>query len=172
MIIGIGNVGSTSLKSKIIDINNKNEVRVLGEANIDKIKTRGASNFTHRVGDEPLKKDVIRMAGFDSGIKYILKWFVRNKVIESPAAIEAMGFKCILGEKNGANMLTPKILEEMEKFLFVAPVHNQPYIETIGYSKEYWTYQWSGFSNLHFTGQFRIIGEYPDYPGIGMKKAG
>ncbi len=135
MIIGIGNVGSTSLKSKIIDINNKNEVRVLGEANIDKIKTRGASNFTHRVGDEPLKKDVIRLAGFDSGIKYILKWFVRNKVIENPSAIEAMGFKCILGEKNGANMLTPKILEEMEKFLFVAPVHNQPYIETIGVFK-------------------------------------
>ena len=46
MIIGIGNVGSTSLKSKIIDINNKNEIRVLGEANLDKIKTRGASNFT------------------------------------------------------------------------------------------------------------------------------
>ena len=34
MIIGIGNVGSTSLKSKIIDINNKNEINVLGEANL------------------------------------------------------------------------------------------------------------------------------------------
>ncbi|MCD4671003.1 MAG: acetate/propionate family kinase [Actinomycetia bacterium] len=131
MIIGIGNVGSTSLKSKIIDINNKNEISVLGEANLDKIKTRGASNFTHRVGDGPLEKDVIRIAGFDNGIKYILKWFVRNGVIKNLKDIEAMGFKCILGEKNGANILSPKILEEMGKYLFVAPVHNEPYIETI-----------------------------------------
>jgi acetate kinase len=132
MIIGIGNVGSTSLKSKIIDINNKNEINVLGEANLDKIKTRGASNFTHRVGDGPLKKEVIRIAGFDHGIKYILKWFARNGVIKGPKDIEAMGFKCVLGEKNGANILSPKILEEMDNYLFVAPVHNKPYIETIG----------------------------------------
>ena len=131
MIIGIGNVGSTSLKSKIIDINNKNEINVLGEANLDKIKTRGVSNFTHRVGDGPLEKEVIKIAGFDNGIKYILKWFIKNGVIKSPKDIEAMGFKCILGEKNGANILSPKILEEMEKYLFVAPVHNKPYIETI-----------------------------------------
>jgi len=38
MIIGIGNVGSTSLKSKIIDIDGKNNIKVLGEANLDKIK--------------------------------------------------------------------------------------------------------------------------------------
>jgi len=132
MIIGIGNVGSTSLKSKIIDINNKNEISVLGEAHLDKIKTRGASNFTHRVGDGPLEKEVIRIAGFDHGIKYILKWFVKNGVIGSLKDIEAMGFKCVLGEKNGANILSPKILEEMENYLFVAPVHNKPYIETIG----------------------------------------
>ncbi len=132
MIIGIGNVGSTSLKSKIIDINNKNEINVLGEANLDKIKSRGNSNFTHRVGDGPLKKEVIRIAGFDRGIKHILKWFVKNGVISSPRDIEAMGFKCVLGEKNGANILNPRILEEMEKYLFVAPVHNKPYIETIG----------------------------------------
>ena len=46
MIIGIGNVGSTSLKSKIIDINNKNETNVLGEANLDKIKSRGKMLMT------------------------------------------------------------------------------------------------------------------------------
>ena len=132
MIIGIGNVGSTSLKSKIIDINNKNEIKVLGEANLDKIKSRGVSNFTHRVGDGELNKDEVRIAGFDNGIKYILKWFVKSGVISSPQDIEAMGFKCVLGEKNGANILSPRILEEMDRYLFVAPVHNKPYIETIG----------------------------------------
>jgi len=131
MIIGIGNPGSTSLKIKIIDIGSKNKIKVLGEANIDKIKTRGESNFTHRIGQEPLKREVIRISGFDRGIKYILKWFERNGVIESLKDIEAMGFKCILGERNGANILTPKILEEMERYLFVAPEHNSSYMETI-----------------------------------------
>ena len=39
MIIAIGNIGSTSLKSKILDINEKNGIVTLGEANLDKIKT-------------------------------------------------------------------------------------------------------------------------------------
>ncbi|MBM3705749.1 MAG: acetate kinase, partial [Actinobacteria bacterium] len=37
-----------------------------------------------------------------------------------------------LGETNGANMLTEEILAEMQRFSFVAPVHNIPYIESIG----------------------------------------
>ena len=88
MIIGIGNVGSTSLKSKIIDINNKNEIKVLGEANLDKIKSRGQSNFTSSIGDEKTKKEVIRIAGFESGIKYIMKWYVKNKVIDTIATFD------------------------------------------------------------------------------------
>ena len=40
MIVAIGNIGSTSLKSKIIDINEKNEINILGEANLDKIKLK------------------------------------------------------------------------------------------------------------------------------------
>jgi len=131
MIVGIVNAGTTSLKSKIIDINNKNEVNVLGQASLDKIKSRGHSNLVHSVGDSPLKKDVVRIAGFDNGIKYLLKWFVNNKVISSYRDIEALGFKCVLGDKNGANILTPRILEEMEKYMFVASDYNQPYLDAI-----------------------------------------
>ncbi|MBC7333188.1 MAG: acetate/propionate family kinase [Actinobacteria bacterium] len=132
MIIGIGNVGSTSLKSKIIDINDKKDMKVLGEANLDKIKSKGESNFTHRVGEGEITREVVDVMGFEEGIKLILKWYVESGVISSPKDIEAMGFKCVLGEKNGANILTDEILEEMRRYVFVAPVHNLPYIETIG----------------------------------------
>lgn len=54
MIIGIGNVGSTSFKSKIIDINEKNEINFLGQANLDKVKSPGESNFTHNIGNGPV----------------------------------------------------------------------------------------------------------------------
>ncbi len=132
MIIGIGNVGSTSLKSKIIDIDDQNNIKTLGQANLDKIKSEGESNFTHGIGDGPAQKEVVDVCGFEDGIKLILDWYVKNGVITSPQQIEAMGFKTILGVKNGANMLTAETLSEMQKYVFVAPVHNIPYIETIG----------------------------------------
>ncbi|MFW5863818.1 MAG: acetate/propionate family kinase [bacterium] len=131
MIIAIGNVGSTSLKSKILDIDEKNRIRLLGEANLDRIKSPGLSNFAHRVGDAPREKEEIEIVGFEAGIRHILDWYVANGVISRPEDIEAMGFKTVMGVTNGANLLTPEILEEMRKFIFVAPVHNAPYIETI-----------------------------------------
>ncbi|MCL4386066.1 MAG: hypothetical protein M1326_07120 [Cyanobacteria bacterium] len=131
MIIAIGNVGSTSLKSKILDINDKNEIKTLGEANLDKIKTEGESNFSHRVGSGESVKEVVNVMGFKNGIKLILDWYIANGVIKQYRDIEAMGFKTILGQTNGANLLTPKILDEMKRFAFVAPVHNTPYLEAI-----------------------------------------
>jgi acetate kinase len=136
MIIAIGNIGSTSLKSKILDINDKNEIVALGEANLDKIKTEGESNFTHKIGNRETVKEVINVYGFRNGIQVILDWYIKNGVIKKYSDIEAMGFKTILGETNGANLLTPEILDEMKRFSFVAPVHNMPYLEAIGEFKK------------------------------------
>jgi hypothetical protein len=69
MIIGISNVGSTSFKSKIIDINEKAEIKTLGTASIDKIKSKGPSNFTHSAGSVSSAKEVVNVAGFESAIK-------------------------------------------------------------------------------------------------------
>src|SRR4030042_1584398 len=135
MIIGIGNVGSTSFKSKIIDINEKNEIKFLGQVNLDKIKSEGESNFVHSVGDAPVEKEMVNAFGYESAIKIALDWYIKNGVISRLEDIEAMGFKCVLGEANGANKLTPDILAEMQKYAFVAPSHNIPYIESIGIFK-------------------------------------
>lgn len=132
MIIAIGNIGSTSLKSKIIDITDDDSVRVLGEANLDKIKTPGHSNFVTRIGSGPKMTEAVDVMGFRAGIKMILDWYVAADVISKPADIQAMGFKTVMGIRNGANNLTPEVLEEMRYYGFAAPVHNLPYIEAIG----------------------------------------
>jgi len=132
MIIGIGNVGSTSFKSKIIDIGPGNEVKIMGQANIDKIKSEGSSNFIHSTGNNPAEKEVVNVFGLEASINMALDWYIKNGVIGKPSDIQAMGFKCVLGETNGANILTPEILSEMKRYAFVAPVHNIPYIESIG----------------------------------------
>lgn len=178
MIIGIGNVGSTSLKSKIIDINDKKEMKILGEANLDKIKSPGESNFTHSIGGGELTKEVVDVVGFEEGIKLILKWYVENGVINSLKDIEAMGFKCVLGEKNGANILTDEILEEMRRYVFVAPVHNLPYIETIGeFRKVLGDIPMVGVfePSFHYSiPEFRKISGFPWewYEKLGIKKHG
>jgi len=177
MIIGIGNVGSTSLKSKIIDIDNQNNIKTLGQANLDKIKTEGQSNFSHSVGDQDTQKEVVEVCGFENGIKLILDWYVANGVIGKPQDIEAMGFKTILGVKNGANMLTPETLSEMKKYAFVAPVHNIPYIETIGIFNEILDVPMVGVfePSFHYSiPEFRRYSGFPWewYQQLGIKKNG
>ncbi|MCG9479883.1 MAG: acetate kinase [Actinomycetia bacterium] len=177
MIIGIGNVGSTSLKSKIIDIDDQNNVKTLGQANLDKIKTEGQSNFSHSAGDEDTRKEVVEVCGFEDGIKLILDWYVANGVINKPQDIEAMGFKTILGVKNGANMLTPETLAEMKKFAFVAPVHNIPYIETIGIFDKILDVPMVGVfePSFHYSiPEFRRYSGFPWewYQQLGIKKNG
>ncbi|MCL5986433.1 MAG: acetate/propionate family kinase [Actinobacteria bacterium] len=136
MIIGIGNVGSTSFKSKIIDIDDENNITVRGEANLDRIKTPGESNFVHMDRSGKKGEEKVDVFGFEAGLKLLLKWYINSGVISSLKDIEALGFKCVLGVKNGANELTPEVLEEMRRFAFVAPAHNMPYVETIGEFKK------------------------------------
>jgi acetate kinase len=136
MIIGIGNVGSTSFKSKIVDIDDKNNIIILGEANLDRIKMPGESNFVHRDRSGEKGEEKVDVFGFETGLRLLLNWYIDSGVISSLEDIEALGFKCVLGVKNGANNLTPEVLEEMRRFAFVAPAHNMPYVETIGEFKK------------------------------------
>jgi len=177
MIIGIGNVGSTSFKSKIIDIDGSNKIKILGQANIDKIKSEGDSNFTHSVGDNPTEKEVINIFGFEAAIITTLDWYVKSGVITEPREIQAMGFKCILGEKNGANMLTPEILAELERYAFIAPVHNLPYLESIGIFNKILNVPMVGVfePSFHYSiPEFRRHIGYPWewYEKLGIKKFG
>jgi len=177
MIIGIGNVGSTSFKSKLIDIGDKNNITVLGEASLDRIKSEGESNFSHRIKEVQLQKEVIRITGFEAGIKHILDWYVKNGVIKYPRDIQAMGFKCVMGLTNGANMLTSQILEEMKKFYFVAPVHNIPYVETIDVFRDILDVPMIGVFEPSFHYSIPEFRRYYGYPwkwnsDLGIRKLG
>ena len=109
--------------------------------------------------------------GFKDGIQLILDWYIKSGVIKNYKDIEAMGFKTILGETNGANLLTPKILDEMRRFAFVAPVHNMPYLEAIDEFKKVLgeDVPLVGVLNLLSITQFRNIEGSLDFLGNGMK---
>ncbi len=176
MIILIGNVGSTSFKSKILEMKEGNQVKILGEANLDKIKSAGPSNFTHRVMDRPKKKEAVSISGLKDCIRFILDWYVDRNVIASWNDIQAMGFKCVMGIKNGANLLTPDILGEMEKFGFVAPAHNLPYLEAISEFKKVIDIPMVGVfePSFHYSlpAYRKCLGIPWDWQSLGIKKLG
>jgi acetate kinase len=177
MIIGIGNIGSTSFKSKIINIDNENNILTLGQANLDKIKSEGESDFSHSIGNNPAVKEKVNVFGFEKAINLVLDWYVSNRIISSPKDIQAMGFKCVMGETNGANMLTEKILAEMQRLSFVAPVHNIPYIESINIFSKILDVPMVGVfePSFHYSiPEFRKVPEFPWewYEKLGIRKYG
>jgi acetate kinase len=124
MIVAVVGTQGTWLKSKIIDIKNINEVEILGEANVDRIKTRGRSDFIHSIGTKKHSSEQVRIIGFEAGTKLILRWYIKNGIIDSPQDIKVVGFKCTFGERSGAGILTKKMLDEMNRYRFFNSADN------------------------------------------------
>jgi acetate kinase len=118
MIVGVVSTQGSWIMSKIIDFKNINELEILGEANVDRIKTRGRSSFIHSTGTKKPSVEQVRVIGFEAGMKLILKWYIKNGVIGSPQDIKVIGFKCAFGERSGAGILTQKMLGEINRYRF------------------------------------------------------
>jgi len=131
MIVVVASTQGNWLKSKIIDIKDKNGMEVLGEANMDGIKTRGRSNFICRIGSKKASSKQVKIIGIESVIKFLLGWYIKNGIIVSPRDIEVVAFKCIFGERYGANILTQKILDEMRRYVSVTPACNPSNMEAV-----------------------------------------
>jgi len=176
MIVCVANIGSTSLKSAILRIDANNHHVCLGEANLDRINEPGESQFTFYNGEQNAVTEMVQVQGYENGIHHILSWYVREKIISSIDSINCVGFKCVLGMRNGANQLTPDVLSEMRDFLFVAPVHNGPYLDGIEEFKKIVDVPLIGVFEPSF---HHSIPEYRKYLGIpyewhdlGIKKYG
>lgn len=102
MIVLVANLGSTSFKYKLLDMELDGEV--LAKGGYERIGQPGAPYKTH--GDV---------------IDVILK--------EIPRKPDAIGFKAVHGGPiSGAVRVTDEVIATMEQFADVAPAHNPPYI--------------------------------------------
>ena len=131
MIICVANIGSTSLKSALIEVDDNFRQTALASADLDRVTEPQQSRLTATIGGIRQAPESISVEGYEQALRFILSWYTEKSVITSLASIDCVGFKCVLGEHNGANHLTPEILAEMERYLFVAPVHNGPYLKGI-----------------------------------------
>lgn len=176
MKILVGNVGSTSVKTKLITYDDRGISEISGEADLSNIHDTTPSTFKSLVGKTHATDRLVNIQGLSQAISYLLDWYTEVKLIQSNNGITAMGFKCVMGETNGANLLTREILAEMKMYGFVAPAHNLPYLEAIDEFRKVIDVPMVGVfePSFHYTlPDFRKeLGLPPQWKKIGIRKLG
>lgn len=130
MIVLVANLGSTSFKYKLFAMRDGSE-RVLAEGAADRIgQGRSAWSVTPAGADAKAKRSgVADLADHGAAIELHLKELLAAGVLASISDLEAIGFKAVHGGPiAGAVRVNEHVLQIMEQFADVAPLHNPPYI--------------------------------------------
>jgi acetate kinase len=134
MLIMICNIGSTSFKFQLINMENETQL---------------ARGYTERVGnndaiiayfqnDRKLFEKIQPVPSHREAVKHALDFLVNDtSIISSLQDINGIGFKTIqAGDKNGSVLLDDEVLQAMEDYKELAPAHNPPYLTAIYMFKE------------------------------------
>ena len=134
MLIMICNIGSTSFKFQILDMQNEEQL------------IRG---YTERVGaddaiiayfkrDNKLFENTQAIPTHREAVQHALNFLIEDaSVIKALKEIDGIGFKTIqAGDKNGSVLLDTDVLQAMEDYRELAPAHNPPYLTAIYMFKE------------------------------------
>jgi len=135
MKIIVCNIGSTSFKFQLLEMNSEETV---------------ARGYTERVGaqkaiinywikNEKVFSDETEIPSQREAVQHSLKFLIdpKFKLLKSLDEIDGIGFKTIqAGDKNGSVLLTNDVLQAMEDYKDLAPAHNPPYLNAIYMFKE------------------------------------
>ena len=136
MKILVANVGSTSYKCRLIDMNTETD---LAKGGIEKVGSDNAI-ISYYKGNNEIVKDLIKpIKNHQDAVQLMIDFFVdkENGVIKSIKEIDGVGFKTIqAGDKNGSVLLTKEVTDAMESYASLAPAHNPPYLKCIYYFQE------------------------------------
>jgi len=138
-IILVINIGSTSLKYALLDMEKETK---LASGLIERIGSK-ESTFNHEQKDSNSMKTTINTtSGYENAIKQMLKALIKDEmnkeaILRDISEIKAIGFKTVhAGEIKESSILTNEVISVMEKYSCVVPAHNPPYIEAIKKFKE------------------------------------
>jgi acetate kinase len=125
MKILVSNIGSTSFKFRLFDMSSAELELASGGA--DRIGGSGGSLKLALAGQTTrVEQD---FADHGRAIEFVMSRLVAEGVLASPADLDAVAFKAVVG--GGAEpvcLVDDALLERMEYFAGIAPVHNPPYI--------------------------------------------
>jgi acetate kinase len=126
MIVLVANLGSTSFKYKLFDMNS--DEAVLAEGAADRIG-QSASAWSISPASGAKAEGTANLPDHGAAIELHLVELKKLGVIESVDAVEAIGFKAVHGGPiSGAVLVDDHVLAVQQQFADVAPAHNPPYI--------------------------------------------
>ena len=129
MKILVANLGSTSFKYRLLDMDDE---RQLARGAIDRIGAE-QSNLTIEIGDNRQE----RSAHVPDHAEAVRQCFSQltdpeSGCIKDASEVSAIGFKAVHGGRlSGVERVTPEVLEAMEEVSDLAPAHNPPYIKAM-----------------------------------------
>jgi acetate kinase len=136
MKILVANVGSTSYKSRLLDMETECE---LAQGGVERVGSRDAVVSYRRGGETIVDNLVTPIRDHREAVQRSLDFFIDGSagVIGGIGEIAGIGFKAIqAGEKNGSVLLTKDVTDAMEGFASLFPAHNPPYLSCIYYFQE------------------------------------
>lgn len=126
------NVGSTSLKFKLIDM--PNEI-VLIESKIERINENVPALFVYKdCKGFQIEGENAFIDSYSSGIQLFLDTMLKNSayLVSNVEDIQCVCFKTVLAKGySGTHEITDDVMKAVEYFIPVAPAHNIPYISAI-----------------------------------------
>ncbi len=131
MKVLVPNLGSTSLKYQLIDMDGE---RVLARGKIERIGSPLAIVTTWDAAGKSTQATAA-VPDHRAAIQTLLD---RLRGGAQPTAIDAVGFKAVHGgpRYRGSFLVTDELLEAMKEFVPVAPVHNPVYIQAMQVFRE------------------------------------
>ena len=132
MKILVCNVGSTSLKFKLYDMP---EGSVLAQCGIERVGSENDAIFKYENCQTGVltAQEEVHIPDYETGIRlFLLHLTGRNGVISDVTEIERVGYKATLSKDHlGVHELDEAVLQGMEDWIALAPLHNRAYLEAI-----------------------------------------
>ena len=129
MKILVANLGSTSFKYRLFDMDDE---RQIARGGIERIGASESRCFVE-IGDSSSER-TLEVPDHAEAVKQCLEQLTDpdSGCLRSADQVSAIGFKAVHGGSiSGVQQVTPKVLAAMEEMNPVAPAHNPPYIAAI-----------------------------------------
>lgn len=125
MKILVANLGSTSFKYRLFDLPAETQ---LARGGIDRIGQAQSAAFV-QIG-EHRQEATLNIPDHAAAVQICLEQLTHPEFgcLKSVAEVSAIGFKAVFaGKLSGVRLVTPELLDAMERLFDVAPAHNPPY---------------------------------------------
>lgn len=129
MKILVANLGSTSFKYRLYDLPSETQ---LARGGIDRIGQAQSAAFV-QIGAHR-QEATLHIPDHAAAVRICLDQLTHSEhgCLKSVSEVAAIGFKAVFaGKLSGVRLVTPELLDAMERLFDVAPAHNPPYAKAM-----------------------------------------